>query len=305
MSSVVCDRGYYYLRENNKNIKSFGKKPPVLYKPQIMEGDAQVKVFEIQKETVALVVTSPPYFQIKDYSDYGVKKQIGYLQGYDEYINSLKEVWRGCSHVLFKGGRLCINIGDQFTRTTDVGKHVTIPNHSSIIQSCINLGFDYLGSIIWEKMSTTHTSGGASVMGSYPFPRNGMVEYNYEHILIFRKPGESPKVDKKTKETSKLTKQEWFTFFNSPWKFTGIKQANHIAQFPEELPRRLIRMFSFIGETVLDPFVGSGTTCIAAVKNRRKSIGIELNSDYVSLAKGNIQSVVDGTGKHWRWEHST
>ncbi|GAI15743.1 unnamed protein product, partial [marine sediment metagenome] len=162
----------------------------------------------------------------------------------------------------------------------------------------------YLGSIIWQKMSTTQTTGGASIMGSYPFPRNGIVEYNYEHILIFKKPGDPPRVDKKIKESSRIAKQEWFTYFNSPWTFTGKKQNGHIAQFPIELPRRLIKMFSFIGETVLDPFVGSGTTCIAAIKNRRKSIGIELNSKYINLINKNIQNVIDKTGKHWRWEQS-
>lgn len=304
MSHVFCDHGYYYLREGNKRIESFGKTPPILYKPQILEGDARTKIFDIKKESIALIVTSPPYYNIKDYGIYGEKNQIGYLQGYEEYIESLKGVWRGCFHTLYKGGRLCINIGDQFTRTADIGKHTTIPNHASIIQSCINLGFDYLGSIIWQKMSTTNTSGGASVMGSYPFPRNGLVEYNYEHILIFKKPGEQPKVNKKTKESSRIAKQDWFTFFNSPWIFAGKKQNGHIAQFPEELPRRLIRMFSFIGETSLDPFVGSGTTCIAAIKNRRKSIGIELNPKYIKLINKNIQNVIDNTGKHWRWKSS-
>jgi len=301
MSSIVCDHDIYYLRENNKNLESYGKIPPTTYIPKIIEGDARKKIYDLPKETIALVVTSPPYFQIKDY---GEKNQIGYLQGYGEYIESLKEVWRGCYNILYKGSRLCINVGDQFTRTTDVGKHTTIPNHSSIIQSCINLGFDYLGSIIWQKMSTTKTTGGASIMGSYPFPRNGIIEYNYEHILIFKKPGEPPTVDKKIKETSKISKQEWFTFFNSPWKFAGKKQTNHLAQFPEELPRRLIKMFSFIGETILDPFVGSGTTCIASIYNRRKSIGIELNPKYIKLIEKNIQNVIDSTGKHWRWEQS-
>jgi len=235
--------------------------------------------------------------------NYGeIQQQIGYLQGYNEYINSLKEVWRGCYHTLHKGCRLCINIGDQFTRTEDYGKHIAFPNHADIIRSCIDLNFDYLGSIIWQKLATCNTSGGASVLGSYPYPPNGLVSYNYEHILIFKKPGERPKVDEKIKESSKLSKNDWFNFFNSPWKFAGKKQNGHIAQFPKELPQRLIKMFSFIGDIVLDPFVGSGTTCIASIENRRKSIGIELNSKYIKLIEKNIQKTINTAGKHWRWE---
>jgi len=141
-------------------------------------------------------------------------------------------------------------------------------------------------------------------MGSYPFPPNGLVEYNYEYILIFKKPGKYPKVNKKIKQASKIKKEEWFTYFNSPWTFSGSKQTDHIACFPEKLPCRLIKMFSFIGESILDPFVGSGTTCVSAIKNRRKSIGIELSEKYVDLAKNNIEQVKKNTGKHWKWEAS-
>ena len=295
--------GYYYLRNNNDEIiESFGETPPIKYFPHIIEGDARKKIYEIPKETISLIITSPPYYNIKDYQTYGEKQQIGYLQGYNEYINSLKEVWRGCYHTLHKGCRLCINIGDQFTRTEDYGKHIAFPNHADIIKSCIDLNLDYLGSIIWQKLATCNTSGGASVLGSYPYPPNGLVSYNYEHILIFKKPGERPKVDEKIKKSSKISKNDWFIFFNSPWKFAGKKQNGHIAQFPKELPQRLIRMFSFIGDIILDPFVGSGTTCIASIENRRKSIGIELNSKYIKLIEKNIQKTISTAGKHWRWE---
>jgi site-specific DNA-methyltransferase (adenine-specific) len=142
-----------------------------------------------------------------------------------------------------------------------------------------------MGSIIWQKVTTCNTTGGATIMGSYPYPRNGIIKLDYEFILIFKKYGNAPNVSKEIKELSKLTNEEWNQYFVGHWNFSGEKQDKHLAMFPEELPKRLIKMFSFVGETILDPFLGSGTTSLAAKKLNRNSIGYEINEDFLQIIK--------------------
>jgi len=237
---------------------------------------------EVSDESVHLIITSPPYWQLKDY---GNEKQIGFNDTYEEYINNLNLVWNECRRILHKGCRLCINIGDQFARSVYYGRYKVIPIRTEIIKFCESVGFDYMGAIIWQKVTTCHTTGGATVMGSFPYPRNGIIKLDYEFILIFKKYGNPPKVSKGIKEKSKLTQEEWNQYFSGHWTFPGEKQDKHLAMFPEELPRRFIKMFSFIGDTVLDPFLGSGTTSLAAKKLDRNSIGYEINEDFLSIIK--------------------
>jgi hypothetical protein len=137
-----------------------------------------------------------------------------------------------------------------------------------------------MGTIIWQKPTTMHTSGGQRVMGTYPYPRGGIIKIDYEDILIFKKQGKAPVPLKDAKELSRLTDEEWNTYFSSHWTFPGAKQSSHIAMFPEELPKRLIKMFSFVGETVCDPFMGSGTTAFAARNLERNSVGYEINWEF-------------------------
>lgn len=226
---------------------------------------------------VDLIVTSPPYWQLKDY---GVANQIGFSDSYEQFINHLNLVWAECFRVLKPGCRMCVDIGDQFTRTAHYGRYKVMPIHSEIIQFCETIGFDYMGSIIWQKPTSQHTTGGSKVMGSYPLPKSGILKIDYEYILIFKKLGPPEKRSVEDRNASKLSDEEWQLFFDSHWNFNGDKQDKHIAVFPEELPYRLIRMFSFCGETVLDPFMGSGTTALAALKNGRNAIGYELNPDF-------------------------
>lgn len=194
-------------------------------------------------------------------------------------------VWKECHRILHKGCRLCINIGDHFARSTYYGRCKVIPIRTEIIKFCETIGFDYMGAIIWQKVTTCHTTVGAIVMDSYPYPRNGIVKLDYEFILIFKKPGKPPKVSKEIKEASKLTDEEWNRYFSGHWDFPGERQDKHLAVFPEELPKRLIKMFSFVYETVVDPFLGSGTTTLAAVKLKRNSIGYEINKDFLPIIK--------------------
>jgi len=248
---------------------------------KIILGDSR-KMIEVENNSIDLVVTSPPYWHIKDY---GVEGQIGYGQSLHEYLKDLYRVWKECYRILKPGRRLCINIGDQFARSMIYGRYKVIPLHAEFIAQCEDIGFDYMGSIIWQKKTTMNTTGGANVMGSYPYPPNGMVEIDYEFILIFKKPGKGKKVPKEVKEKSKLTKEEWKEYFYGHWYFGGARQIEHEAMFPEELPKRLIKMYTFVGDTVLDPFLGSGTTVKAALNLNRNAIGYEINEKFLDIIK--------------------
>jgi len=248
---------------------------------KIITGDSR-NMREARDESVHLIITSPPYWQLKDY---GVENQIGFNDSYEDYINNLNLVWKECFRILHKGCRLCINIGDQFARSVYYGRYKVIPIRTEIIKFCESIGFDYMGAIIWQKVTTCNTTGGATVMGSYPYPRGGIVKIDYEFILLFKKLGISPKVSKEIKEKSKLTEEKWNEYFSGHWNFAGEKQDKHLAMFPEELPKRLIKMFSFAGDIVLDPFLGSGTTSLAARNLGRNSIGYEINKDFLPIIK--------------------
>jgi len=251
----------------------------------IINGDSRLMT-ELPNNSVHLAITSPPYWQLKDY---GTDNQIGFHDSYENYINNLNLVWKECYRTLHNGCRLCVNIGDQFARAVYYGRYKVIPIREEIIKFCENIGFDYMGAIIWQKVTTSNTTGGGVQMGSYPYPRNGILKLDYEFILVFKKLGDSPKPTKEQKELSKMTAEEWNTFFAGHWNFAGARQNGHIAMFPEELPRRLIKMFSFVGETVLDPFAGSGTTALAAKNTDRNSVGFEINPEFIPFIQEKLE----------------
>lgn len=256
-------------------------------------------MLELKDNSMHLAITSPPYWQLKDY---GTDDQIGFHESYESYINNLNLVWKECYRVLHNGCRLCVNIGDQFARSVYYGRYKVIPIREEIIKFCETIGFDYMGAIIWQKVTTSNTTGGGIQMGSYPYPRNGILKLDYEFILLFKKLGDAPKPTKEQKEASKMTAEEWNTFFAGHWNFTGARQTNHIAMFPEELPRRLIKMFSFQGENILDPFGGSGTTTLAAKNLGRNSATFEINPDFIPILKekiGAAQQDIEGTTYHF------
>ncbi len=162
---------------------------------KIIIGDSR-EMAEVDEKSVHLIITSPPYWQLKDY---GSADQIGFNDSYEDYINNLNLVWAECYRVLQDGCRLCINIGDQFARSVYYGRYKVIPIRTEIIKFCETLGFDYMGAIIWQKPTTMNTTGGATVMGSFPYPRNGIIKIDYEFIFFFKKPGDSQKYLKKLK----------------------------------------------------------------------------------------------------------
>ena len=243
-------------------------------------GDSR-NLSKIADESVQLIITSPPYWQLQEH---GTESSIGYGDSYGEYINNLNLVWTECYRVLSGGCRMCVNIGYQFARSVYYGRYKVIPIRDEIIRYCEALGFDYMGSIIWQKAPVS--GGGTLVMGSYLYPRNGLITFDYEYILIFKKLGTPPEISPEIKEGSKMTNAEWNKYFYGHWNFPGARKDGHaanISSFPEELPKRLIKMFSFKNETIFDPFLGSGTTSLAALKLERNSAGYELNREYKDI----------------------
>jgi len=271
---------------------------------KVINGDCR-QMNLIQDKSVHLIITSPPYWQLKDY---GTNNQIGYHETYESYINNLNLVWGECYRILQPGCRLCINIGDQFARSVYYGRYKVIPIRTEIIKFCEIIGFDYMGAIIWQKVTTMNTTGGATIMGSFPYPRNGILKLDYEFILLFKKQGSPPLPSPEKKERSIIPKEDWNTYFTGHWYFSGAKQEDHIAMFPEELPARLIKMFSFVEETVFDPFLGSGTTSIAARNLERNSIGYEINKDFIPMIKRRFhieQADISGTEYEFLDDHIT
>ena len=253
---------------------------------------------ELQDNSIQLIVTSPPYGKIKDYSS---GDQIGFHDSFEEYFLRLKQVWKESYRVLEPKCRLFINIGDQYLRTSQFGRYRILPISSRIIKDCQDIGFDYFGDIIWQKISTTNTTGGCSLMGSIYYPRNGLITFDYEHILIFKKhEGKKKNISRQTKELSKLSLSEWKKWYVGHWRIPGIVQKEHIAMFPEELPYRIIRMFSFISDNVLDPFLGSGTTLKVAKALFRKGIGYELNESYKNIIETKIKEGTIGYFKDYQ-----
>ena len=243
---------------------------------RIIFGDSR-GMSEVADNSVHLVVTSPPYWCIKDYAHPG---QIGYDQTYDEYLNDISQVLSECRRVLHPGCRTAVNIGDQYLRAAEHGRYRVQPIPADIIHLGREIGFDFMGNIIWEKISTTKTTGGGSWMGSIYYPKDGHITYEHEYIILLRKEGRWPRPSAEQREKSRLTKDQRSEWFRGIWRIPPERQQEHVAMFPVEVPRRLVKMYSFYGETVLDPFLGSGTTTLAAEQEGRNSIGYEISLEF-------------------------
>lgn len=244
---------------------------------------------ELDDRSVHLVVTSPPYWSIKDYGPDG---QIGFGQSFEAYIDDLATVVGECHRVLHPGCRAAVNIGDQYLRAADHGRYRVQPIPAALTMRAMALGFDFMGAILWKKISSTRTSGGGAWMGSIYYPRDGQITYEHEYVLLFRKQGKGPRPSPEDKEKSRLTKEERQGWFRGVWEIPPIRQAGHIAMFPVELPRRLIKMYTFHGETVLDPFMGSGSTAAAAQEMGRHSVGYEMDGSLEPMIRDKVGAPV-------------
>jgi DNA modification methylase len=253
-------------------------------------GDARALDW-IEDSSVHLVVTSPPYYNLKKYNDH--PDQLGDMDDYESFHDELDRVWAHCLRILVPGGRLVCNVGDVcVARRKNKGRHHVFPLHADITVRCRKLGFDYLTPILWNKIANAafEASGnGAGFLGK-PYEPNAIIKNDVEYILMLRKPGAYRNPTDDQRATSRLTKDEQSKWFRPIWTdLTGASTRNHPAPFPEELAYRLIRMFSFTGDTVLDPFAGTGTATLAAMKADRNSIANELDPEYFDKAKRRIR----------------
>ncbi|TGC07014.1 DNA-methyltransferase [Methanolobus halotolerans] len=245
------------------------------------------KMSEIEDESIHLIITSPPYYDLKNYNENdNHENQLGNPENYDEYISSLNKVWKECIRTLCPDGKICINIMPIFLsgKETHFNRRVTRTVINDIENYMNSTEEMYLHSLyIWDKRKIARFSS----FGSYPYPPNIFSTMPYEWIVVFAKKGKR-KFDKDLKKKSKITTEEWQNWaINSIWEMQPEKAKfiGHPAPFPEELPRRLIKLYSFVGDTVLDPFIGSGTTAVAAKKLGRNAVGYEVNPEYIQIAK--------------------
>jgi DNA modification methylase len=251
-------------------------------------GDAR-EMPGLQPESVHLVLTSPPYWTLKEYRD--SEGQLGHVEDYDQFLQELDKVWKQCFQALVPGGRLICVVGDVcLSRRENGGRHTVVPLHSSIQEHCRKLGFDNLAPIIWHKISNAayEVEGGSSFLGK-PYEPNSVIKNDIEFILMERKPGGYRAPDISTKVLSVISVENHKKWFQQIWSgVTGASTKQHPAPYPIELAERLVRMFSFVGDTVLDPFMGTGTTTVAAAKWGRNSIGFEIDRHYYKLAQKRI-----------------
>jgi len=238
-----------------------------------------------ESESVHLVVTSPPYWTLKEYPR--TKGQLGSIAEYAEFLAELDKVWRECYRLLVPGGRLICVVGDVcLSRRRNDGRHTVVPLHSSIQEHCRNMGFDNLAPIIWHKIANANyeVERGSSFLGK-PYEPNAIIKNDIEFILMERKPGGYRKPSVVTRVLSVISTENHRNWFQQIWfGLTGASTKQHPAPFPLELAERLIRMFSFVGDTVLDPFMGTGTTNLAASRWGRNSVGYEVDAHYFDLA---------------------
>lgn len=254
-------------------------------------GDAR-EMDWIPDSSVHLVVTSPPYWTLKKYRENPA--QMGHIEEYEEFLDELDRVWRHVYRVLVPGGRLVCVVGDVCLSRKQHGRHLVMPLHADIVVRCRKIGFDNLNPIIWHKIANAsfEVENGAKFLGK-PYEPNAIIKNDIEFILMQRKPGGYRKPTDKQRQLSMILKEQFDKWFQQFWNITGASTRKHPAPFPVELASRLIRMFSFAGDTVLDPFVGTGSSLVAAALAGRNAVGVEIDTEYAQIAKHNLANIDD------------
>jgi site-specific DNA-methyltransferase (adenine-specific) len=258
---------------------------------RLHQGDAR-ELDWIADESIHLVVTSPPYWTLKEYND--VPGQLGHVKEYEAFLDELDRVWKHVFRILVPGGRLVCVVGDVCLARREHGRHYVMPLHADITVRCRRIGFDNLNPILWLKIAnaTLEVENGSKFLGK-PYEPNAIVKNDVEFILMQRKPGGYRSPTEAQRKLSMIAKEDFDRWFQQTWSFTGASTRDHPAPFPIELAHRLVRMFSFVGDTVCDPFAGTGTTLVAAAQARRNAIGIEIDPSYLRLAKNRLTEVGD------------
>jgi modification methylase len=260
---------------------------------QLSHGDAREMV--LADASVHLVLTSPPYWTLKRYED--VEGQLGHFADYDGFLIELDRVWQRCYDAIVPGGRLICVVGDVcLSRRKNQGRHTVVPLHASIQEHCRKIGFDNLAPIIWHKIANAvyEASGNGGGFLGKPYEPNAVIKNDIEFILMERKPGgyRSPSIA--TRVLSLIGDADHKAWFQQIWTgLTGASTRDHPAPYPLELAERLIRMFSFAGDVVLDPFLGNGTTALAAMQCGRNSVGYEIDAGYLHKAQRRIKAAKD------------
>jgi DNA modification methylase len=257
-------------------------------------GDARGMM--LPPNSVHLIVTSPPYWTLKEYNK--TEGQLGYVKDYEQFLAELDRVWCRCFEALVPGGRLVCVVGDVcLARRQNGGRHTVVPLHASIQEHCRAIGFDNLAPIIWHKIANVQleaTGNGSSFLGK-PYEPNGVIKNDIEFILMQRKPGGYRAPDLTTRILSVVPEASHREWFQQIWTgLTGASTRDHPAPYPAELATRLIRMFSFVGDTVFDPFLGTGTTTLAAALSGRNSVGSEIDPEYITYAHRRVTSATAG-----------
>ena len=255
---------------------------------RLVHGDARDLSF-LPAESIHLAVTSPPYWNLKRYNEHD--DQLGHIDDYEEFLDELEKVWRHVFRVLVPGGRLVCVVGDVCVSRRRFGRHLVFPLHADISVRCRKIGFDNLNPIIWHKIANAsyEVSNGSKFLGK-PYEPNAIIKNDIEYILMQRKPGGYRQPTNEQRRESKIDKKNFDQWFQQIWNIPGASTRNHPAPFPLELATRLVRMFSFTGDTVLDPFCGSATTLIAAMKNGRSSVGVEIDRHYCRMAAKRLKA---------------
>lgn len=250
-------------------------------------GDARDLSF-IDEASAHLIVTSPPYWTLKEYVDSDA--QLGGVEDYNEFVRELARVWSECHRILVPGGRLIVVVGDVCLSRRQHGRHAVVPLHASIQESCRQIGFDNLAPIIWHKIANAKfEAGGSGGFLGKPYEPNAVIKNDIEYILMQRKPGGYRKPTFEKRVLSVISDTDHRAWFQQVWTLPGASTRHHPAPYPVQLAERLVRMFSFVGDVVVDPFLGSGTTTVAAGRWGRHSIGVEVESSYLKTARQRVK----------------
>ncbi|MBN1577164.1 MAG: site-specific DNA-methyltransferase [Chitinispirillaceae bacterium] len=254
----------------------------------LINGDARDFSY-INDASVHLVITSPPYWNLKQYND--GPAQMGHINNYEEFLSELSKVWREVHRILVPGGRLVCIVGDVCLSRREYGRHLVMPLHADIQVICRKVGLDNLNPIIWHKISNAkfEANTSAKFLGK-PYEPNAIIKNDIEFILMQRKPGGYRQPSDMQRKLSMIPKDKFDRWFSQIWNITGESTRFHPAPFPLELADRLVKMFSFAGDVVLDPFCGSGTTMLAAMQSGRHSIGIEIDPEYCKLIERRLHN---------------
>lgn len=253
----------------------------------------------IPDKSVHLVLTSPPYWNLKEYER--GDNQLGIIEDYEDFIEELEKVWKECYRILVPGGRIVCVVGDVCLSRKKYGRHAVMPLHSDIAVSCRKIGFDNLNPIIWHKISNAKFEANthSSFLGK-PYEPNAIIKNDMEYILMERKPGGYRKPTETQRAASMIPKEDFQNWFTQIWNLPGAStRTGHPAPYPLELANRLVKMYSFVDDVVLDPFCGSGTTMIAANQTGRNSIGVETEEQYCEIIKKRFNKECKSTQLHY------